>query len=130
MTTLVTDEEETVLSALKAAINNGHPEIVILKQFIPWKKEIHEAEKETHVKTMVKYIIFFGWGGWRIQAIPSHSTFNEKNQQTPYQMSLEVRRPFPPSWWGLCDETLFAMCKVDGATFIQKSGFIGKYIRP
>ena len=58
MTTLVTDEEETVLSALKAAINNGHPEIVILKQFIPWKKEIHEAEKEINVKTMVKYIIF------------------------------------------------------------------------
>ena len=51
-------------------------------------------------------------------------TFNKNNQQTPYQMSLQVRRPFPPSWWGLCDETLFAMCKVDGATFVQKSGFI------
>ena len=126
---VIPNEEETVFSALKAAVESGHPEIVVLKKFIPWKKEIHEAEKEINnvlnIHVNVKYIIFLGWGGWRIQAIPLHSAFNEKNQQTPYQMSLEVRRPFPPSWWGLSDETLFAICKVDGATFIQNSGFIG-----
>ena len=122
-------EKETVLSAVEAAVENGHPEIVVLEQgFQPWKKEIFEAENyifETKmIKINVKYIVFHGWGGWRVQAIPMDPTFNKNNQQTPYQMSLQVRRPFPPSWWGLCDETLFAMCKVDGATFVQKSGFI------
>ena len=37
-------EKETVLSALMAAVKNGHPEIVVLEQgFQPWKKEIFEA---------------------------------------------------------------------------------------
>ena len=37
--------KETVLSAVEAAVENGHPEIVVLEQgFQPWKKEIFEAE--------------------------------------------------------------------------------------
>ena len=91
---VIPNEEETVFSALKADVESGHTEIVVLKKFIPWKKEIHEAEKEINnvlnIHVNVKYIIFLGWGGWRIQAIPLHSAFNEKNQQTPYNIQKGI----------------------------------------
>jgi hypothetical protein len=121
---------EELLAQVVKAHESGHPEIVVLESWKPWKQLVFLCEsafKERYGDTdfvSIKYIVFDGKGGWRTQAVPCSNESANNNQLNPYQQSLEVRKPFPASWCGLIDGPLTVICGVEGARFVQNAGFI------
>jgi len=85
-------------------------EIIVLKQFCPWKDYVLELEPIMGVQVPIKYVLFPDQSGqWRIQCVPVQG--------------FENRKSLP--WKGLRDEELSKASGIPGGIFIHINGFIG-----
>ncbi|XP_031262709.1 UPF0160 protein-like [Pistacia vera] len=90
-------------------------EIMVLKQFCPWKLHLFELEEEMKIEPPIKYVLYEDdrGRGWRVQAVAvSPGRF-------------ESRRPLPAQWRGLDEDELSKEAGISGCVFVHMSGFIG-----
>ncbi|KAL3699304.1 hypothetical protein R1sor_017326 [Riccia sorocarpa] len=101
------------LAARKDAHESG--EIMILKQFCPWKQHLFELEQELQLKPTIKYVVYQDdrSGSWRVQAVALSPGM------------FESRKALPAPWRGLRDEELSKVAGIEGGVFVHMSGFIG-----
>ncbi|KAL2609437.1 hypothetical protein R1flu_028010 [Riccia fluitans] len=101
------------LAARKDAHESG--EIMILKQFCPWKQHLFELEQEFQLNPTVKYVVYQDErsGSWRVQAVAVSPGM------------FESRKALPVPWRGLRDEQLSKVAGIEGCVFVHMSGFIG-----
>ncbi|BBM99180.1 MYG1 exonuclease [Marchantia polymorpha subsp. ruderalis] len=101
------------LAARMEAHESG--EIMILKQFCPWKQHLFEIESEQGLNPTIKYVVYEDErsGQWRVQAVAVAPG------------KFESRKPLPVQWRGLRDDELSKECGIDGCVFVHMSGFIG-----
>ncbi|KAH7431376.1 hypothetical protein KP509_08G045400 [Ceratopteris richardii] len=90
-------------------------EIMVLKQFCPWKLHLFELEEELKLKPTMKYVLYQDERNnqWRVQAVAV----------APGQ--FESRKPLPAAWRGLRDDELSQETGISGCVFVHISGFIG-----
>jgi len=90
-------------------------EIMVLKQFCPWKQHLAELEEEMKLEPMIKYVLYEDDRSkqWRVQAVAI----------APGR--FESRLPLPVAWRGLRDEELSKEASIEGCVFVHMSGFIG-----
>lgn len=95
--------------------SNKSGEILIIKQYCPWKGHLIELEKELNVDPTIKYVLYEDGRskGWRVQAVSVSPG------------SFESRLPLPSTWRGLRDDELSRETGIDGGVFVHMSGFIG-----
>ncbi|KAG0612979.1 hypothetical protein M758_6G067100 [Ceratodon purpureus] len=101
------------LADRKEADSSG--EIMVLKQFCPWKGHLAELEEELKIDPKIKYVLYEDERskGWRVQAVSVGPG------------SFESRLPLPAVWRGLRDDELSRESGIDGGVFVHMSGFIG-----
>uniref|UniRef100_M4E9J8 Uncharacterized protein n=2 Tax=Brassica campestris TaxID=3711 RepID=M4E9J8_BRACM len=90
-------------------------EIMVLKQFCPWKLHLFELEQEMKIQPLIKYVIYQDERGkqWRVQAVAVAPD------------RFENRKGLPEQWRGLRDEKLSEAAEIPGCVFVHMSGFIG-----
>lgn len=108
---ILTNEFCYILSARKAdgllekAIQVSDREVVVLEQFMPWKKKLCETES--------KLVIYpSNRGGYNVQGVPLSVD------------DTELRVAFPEEWRGKAKEELRAQTGIPGITFCHASGFL------
>ncbi|EDW96598.1 MYG1 protein C27H6.8 [Drosophila yakuba] len=103
---------------VREALNNAksvHPtgEILVLKNFCPWKSHLADLEKEYKVEGVPKLIVFNDGSSWRVAGVPV----------TPG--SFQGRKFLPTPWRGLRDDELSQKAGIKDLIFVHHSGFIG-----
>ncbi|XP_031262773.1 UPF0160 protein-like [Pistacia vera] len=90
-------------------------EIMVLKQFCPWKLHLFELEEEMKIEPLIKYVLYEDDRGkqWRVQAVGVSPD------------RFESRRPLPAQWRGLRDDELSKEAGIPDCVFVHMSGFIG-----
>ncbi|KAG9146970.1 hypothetical protein Leryth_005225 [Lithospermum erythrorhizon] len=90
-------------------------EIMVLKQFCPWKLHLFELEEEMKIDPPIKYVLYEDdrSKGWRVQAVGVAPD------------RFESRKALPAQWRGLRDDELSKESGVPGCVFVHMSGFIG-----
>lgn len=90
-------------------------EIIILKQFCPWKLHLFEIEEEMKLDPTIKYVLYEDDRSkqWRVQAVAVGPG------------RFESRKALPLSWRGLRDDELSKEAGIDDCVFVHMSGFIG-----
>lgn len=95
-------------SIVAAAINNAeNPQLIILKQYTPWKSTVNALAKEA------LYVVYPSQSGqWMIQTVPVEPG------------SFEDRKSLPSHWAGLSDESFQTATGIDDAMFCHNGLFI------
>lgn len=90
------------------AINKAEdPRIIILTQYIPWKRTVHALSSEA------LYIVYPSHSGkWKIQCVPVEPG------------SFVDRKPLPSKWAGLSDNKLVEVTGIPDAIFCHNGLFI------
>lgn len=90
-------------------------QIVIIREWAPWKDHIYQLENEHDLKKTIQYVVYKDSTGdtWRIQCVPVA------------QGSFTSRKPMPEKWRGIRDDELSNITDIDGCVFVHASGFIG-----
>lgn len=90
-------------------------EIMVLKQFCPWKLHLFELEEELKLDPSIKYALYEDDRSkqWRVQAVAVGPG------------RFESRKALPLSWRGLRDDELSKEAGIDDCVFVHMSGFIG-----
>ncbi|XP_058729212.1 MYG1 protein C694.04c [Vicia villosa] len=90
-------------------------EILVLKNFCPWKLHLFELEKELKIDPPIKYVLYADERSkqWRVQAV----------SVSPDR--FESRKALPLQWRGLRDDVLSKEADIPGCVFVHMSGFIG-----
>ncbi|KAH8114584.1 GAMM1 protein [Phellopilus nigrolimitatus] len=109
---------DIVVSALSARFSaDSSGQIVLFKQYAPWKEHLFEIEQEQDIAEAEKplYIVYPDEtaSNWRIQAVPVS------------QDSFESRKALPQTWRGVRDDALSQLTGIPGCIFVHASGFIG-----
>lgn len=90
---------------VEEAIQNSDGEVVVLTQFMPWKKKVCDTES--------KLVIFpSNRGGFSIQGVPISAK------------DTELRAAFPEEWRGKTKEELRKLTGIPGITFCHATGFL------
>ncbi len=91
----------------KAIEEAEDPRVIVLKQYVPWKKTVHELSEQA------LYMVYPAHSGkWRIQTVPVEPG------------SFEDRKPLPAAWAGLSDQELAAVTGLADATFCHNGRFV------
>ncbi|XP_039151286.1 MYG1 protein C27H6.8 isoform X2 [Drosophila simulans] len=103
---------------VREALENAksvHPtgEILVLKNFCPWKSHLFDLEKEYKVEGVPKLVVFNDGTSWRVAGVPV----------TP--SSFLGRKFLPTPWRGLRDDELCEKASIKDLVFIHHNGFIG-----
>jgi len=93
-------------------------QILVLKQFFPWRSELLAVEAELGCPPedqRVLYVVFPDSSGqWRVQAVPESEL-----------KLFQSRKALPEPWRGVRDEELSRLAEIEGCVFVHASGFIG-----
>lgn len=96
--------QDMVAKAIKQAED---PRVIVLEQYIPWKRTVHALSKEA------LYIVYPSPSNqWRIQAVPVEPG------------SFEDKKPLPKEWAGLSDNALAEVTGIADAMFCHNGLFI------
>ncbi len=91
----------------KAIDNAEDPRVIVLEEYIPWKRTVHALSEEA------LYMIYPSQTGqWRIQTVPVEPG------------SFEDRKSLPKQWAGLSDKELKEVTGIDDAMFCHNGLFI------
>lgn len=109
-----------VVDALDKA-TDIHPSgrVIALESSCPWKEHLLDLEKERHLDTADKNILYVLYpesspeGNWRIQCVPVRPE------------GFENRKSLPEAWRGFRDDELSRISGVDNCIFVHAAGFIG-----
>ncbi|KAF8030577.1 hypothetical protein BT93_E2879 [Corymbia citriodora subsp. variegata] len=90
-------------------------EIVLLKQFCPWKLHLFELEEEMKIEPSIKYVLYQDNRSkdWLAQAVGVAPN------------SFESCKALPAPWHGLTDDELSKESGIPGCKFCHASGFLG-----
>ncbi|CUM62529.1 uncharacterized protein PRCAT00000080001 [Priceomyces carsonii] len=89
-------------------------EILVLKQFCPWKEHLYAVEKSYNKEGIIKFVLFAdSTGSWRVSTVSINST------------SFEFRLGLPENIRGLRDDELSKTTGISGCIFVHAAGFIG-----
>ncbi|KAI5084057.1 hypothetical protein GOP47_0000226 [Adiantum capillus-veneris] len=90
-------------------------EIMVLKEFCPWKLHLFEIEEELKLEPSIKYALYEDERSkqWRVQAVAVGPG------------RFESRKALPLPWRGLRDDELSKQTGISGCVFVHMSGFIG-----
>ncbi|KAM3138219.1 hypothetical protein pb186bvf_009682 [Paramecium bursaria] len=90
-------------------------EIIVLKQFCPWKSHLYDLEKELNIQGQIKFVLFSDKSqDWRIQ----DAGFDNEG--------FDLRRGLKSEWRGIKDiPKLIEVSGITDIVFVHASGFIG-----
>ncbi|MCO5561191.1 hypothetical protein L7F22_014812 [Adiantum nelumboides] len=90
-------------------------QILVLKEFCPWKLHLFELEEELKLEPTIKYALYEDERSkqWRVQAVAVGPG------------RFESRKALPLTWRGLRDDELSQETGISGCVFVHMSGFIG-----